>query len=129
MTPTVIAAIAAIFGPIIAFLAAARRFSGKIETSDAKELWAEAGAIRTWSMQRIEMQNQRIEQLENRVNLLETNNQDLLVENRSLLGELGKLKQTIVKLRKEIAACKTQLTKSRARIIQLEQETPGARPQ
>lgn len=70
-----IAIIGALAGPIVAYIVAARRFSGKIETTEAKELWEESKAIRDWSQRRIEA-------LENRVLALEE-------ENRQLRSELN----------------------------------------
>lgn len=70
MTPTVIAVIAAVAAPLGAYLVAARRFSGRIESSDAKELWAESRSIRDWSQG-------RIASLEARVATLEAENRDL----------------------------------------------------
>jgi hypothetical protein len=59
-----IAAAAAILGPLVAYIVAARRFSGKIETTEAAELWAESRSIRDWSQARIRELEQRVETLE-----------------------------------------------------------------
>jgi len=65
-----LAIIVALAAPVGAYLVAARRFSGKIETSDAKDLWKEAASLRKWSME-------RIQQLEARIEALEKENQGL----------------------------------------------------
>jgi uncharacterized protein YceH (UPF0502 family) len=63
-TAAVIAAAAAILGPLVAYVVAARRFSGKIETTEASELWAESRSIRDWSQKRIQELEARIRTLE-----------------------------------------------------------------
>jgi hypothetical protein len=64
ITPSVIAICVGLAAPIISYLIAARRFSGKIETTEARDLWAESAAIRDWSRQRIEALERRVQQLE-----------------------------------------------------------------
>ena len=66
MTPTVvvITIIAACAAPLGAYLIAARRFSGRIESSDAKDLWAESRSIRDWSQGRIASLEARVAHLE-----------------------------------------------------------------
>lgn len=54
MTAAIVAIIAAIGAPLAAYLVAAKRFSGRIESSDAAELWAESRSIRDWSQRRID---------------------------------------------------------------------------
>lgn len=62
--PAVLGLIAALFAPLGAYLVARRQFSGRVETSDAKALWAESKAIREWSSGRIAALEGRIEHLE-----------------------------------------------------------------
>jgi hypothetical protein len=66
----IIPVIAALAGPVVAYLVAARRFSGKIETTEAADLWRESRDIRKWS-------RDRIEQLEHRIAHLEDENKEL----------------------------------------------------
>lgn len=77
VVPAVFGLIAAVFGPLAAYLVAKRQFSGEIETSDAKELWAESRAIRKWSSERIRELEDRNEALEARVDHLEDENREL----------------------------------------------------
>lgn len=74
ITPSVVAIIVALIGPVGAYLIAARRFSGKIETTEARDLWAESASIREWSRRRIEA--------------LEAENARLRQEMRQLRAEL-----------------------------------------
>lgn len=85
-TPTLLAIIAGIFGPLGAYLVAARQFSGKIETTEARELWEESRSIRDWSQQRIEVLHETVERLERRLRELEDENSDL---RRRLAATMG----------------------------------------
>lgn len=80
--PSVIALIAALAAPVATYIIAARRFSGKIQTTEASDLWAESRDIRKWS-------RERIEQLERRVDHLEDENRKL---RRRLNDEGGTVK-------------------------------------
>ena len=84
MSPTVLAAIAAFAAPIGAYLVAARRFSGKIKTSEAEELWVESRSIRQDATMRISELNRVVERLETRVDSLEGENDRL----RARIAEL-----------------------------------------
>jgi hypothetical protein len=55
---------AALIGSLVTWLLAMRRFSGKIETTEARDLWAESASIREWSRQRIEALERRVNDLE-----------------------------------------------------------------
>lgn len=47
--PTIGAIVIALVAPVGAYILAARQMSGKIATSEAKQLWEESRAIREWS--------------------------------------------------------------------------------
>lgn len=76
ISPSIIALVAALAAPVVTYIVAARRFSGKIETTEAADLWKESRDIRKWS-------KERIESLEARVAHLEEENTDL----RAKLGD------------------------------------------
>lgn len=131
LDPTLVAILIAIAAPLGAYLVAARQFSGKIESSDAKELWAESRSIRDWSQKRITTLNETVARLETRVAALEQTNEELfnerneLFEERNLLQEqVFKLKETISALRDQLRTLNDQLKKTRARVATLE-ETNG----
>lgn len=69
--------VAALAGPIVAYLVAARRFSGKIQTTEATDLWQESRAIREWSRERMNELEAKNELLEKRIEHLEAENADL----------------------------------------------------
>lgn len=88
--PTVTSAVAAaLIGALASYIVAARRFSGKIETTEAKELWAESRAIRKWSQERIESLNDLVGRLEKRNSELEARVEHLETENEQLHRELS----------------------------------------
>ena len=70
--------IGVVVGALGAYLAAARRLSGKVTTSDAAQLWAESRAIR----QELEDRNRY---LVSRLDALETKYDELQRENARLL--------------------------------------------
>lgn len=88
MEAGIIAIIAALLAPIGAYLVAARRFSGRIETSAAQDLWAESSEIRKWSLERIRDLSAHIVHLEERIETLEHENNDLHEQVRSLRTQL-----------------------------------------
>jgi predicted RNase H-like nuclease (RuvC/YqgF family) len=79
---------AALVGAAASYIVAARRFSGKIETTEAKELWTESRAIRKWSQERIEALNGIVDRLEKRNVELEARVEHLENENTALHREL-----------------------------------------
>ena len=121
--PIIIALGTAVVAAIGAYLVAARQFSGKIETSDAKELWQESRSIRDWSTQRIGTLNENVERLEERVGALEGSNELLAVENEKLIKEISELNQTIGELRNEITGLVEELRASKNRVAKLEEES------
>lgn len=63
--PGVVAAIiVGCLSPLVTWLMAARRFSGKIQTTEASDLWRESAAIREWMERRVEVLNRRVAHLE-----------------------------------------------------------------
>jgi len=124
--PVWVAAIAAAAGPLGAYLIAARRFSGKIGSSDASELWEESRSIRDWSKARIEELNALVGRLEGRVTVVESQNIALARENENLIQQIRTLNTTIADLRSEIVTLTGELQKSHSRVAQLEEEADDA---
>lgn len=91
---TVIAVIAATISPVVAYLIAARQFSGRIETSNAADLWNESRNIREWAMQRIQSLEGTVNTLEDRVRELEDHNGSLAREKRQLERDLTRCQET-----------------------------------
>lgn len=80
LAPILAASVAAIG----AYIAASRRLSGKIDTSEAGQLWAESASIREDYRNRISIAEARTLSLEQRVATLERDNSELARENGSL---------------------------------------------
>lgn len=113
LDPTVGVLIVGIVGALSAYLAAARRFSGKIGSSDAAQLWQESASIR-------EDYRNRIAALEARVASCETANNELANVNGALVQQVRGLKDTITGLRSEIVALTSELHQSHERVAELE---------
>lgn len=84
--------------PLTAYLIAARRFSGKIDSSDASELWKESRSIRDWSKHHIEELNLVIARLEARIGVVENQNVALRTEIVTLTAELKKSRERVDEL-------------------------------
>jgi chromosome segregation ATPase len=117
--------VAAFISALGAYLIAARRFSGKIGSSDAAELWLESRSIRDWSSARILELNQLVGKLEGRVDVVEEQNTSLGRENTDLMQRITDLSATITELRAEIVALTSELKQSRERVSELEDEASG----
>lgn len=88
----------ALVGPLATYLIAARKLSGKIDSSDATELWQESRSIRDWSKAQIEMLTARIAAVEQQNATLASANADLVGQIRDLSQLLGAARKEIVDL-------------------------------
>lgn len=86
------------------YLAAARRLSGKIGTSEAGELWAESKAIRDDYARRQAAADVRAADLEKRVAQLERDNNALSRENIDLVRKIVEYEAVIADLRGRLDA-------------------------
>lgn len=68
---TLVAIAAVVTAPLVAYVTASRRLSGKIGTSEAADLWAESKAMRDDYRDRADAAAKRIAELEGRVAKLE----------------------------------------------------------
>lgn len=76
-TPILVAVLAIVAGPLVAYVTANRRLSGKIATSEAADLWAESSSIRDDYRARISTLEARVETLEQKNTELERANDEL----------------------------------------------------
>lgn len=125
VSPILVALITALPAALVAWLVAVRRFSGKIESSDAAQLWKESADIREWSRERIERQSDRIVSLEGRLATLERANNDLVRENLQLMKESKLLRDVNMALREEVTDLAGQLETCRMKITELEGAVGG----
>jgi predicted nucleic acid-binding Zn-ribbon protein len=84
VSPVAATVLAALIAGLATYIAAARRLSGKIDTSEAQSLWAESASIRDDYRNRIAHAEERQAALEKRVADLEKANTDLRNENLKL---------------------------------------------
>lgn len=82
------ALVAAIIGPLFAYLAAAKKLSGKIETSEASDLWEEAARLRQEYKEEIAQLRKEIQDCADNVRNLKKKNQLLEEEVRKLKDAL-----------------------------------------
>ncbi len=87
--------IVAVVGPLGAYIATARKMSGKIATSDAQQLWEESRSIREWSEKRIEACDKEIA--------------DLRETLRKVLARLHAVEEHNAQLSKELHQARVQL--------------------
>jgi len=91
--------VAASIAALGAYLAASRRLSGKINTSEASQLWQESASIREDYRERLSMSERRTLGLEERVAQLERDNNLLTRENGTLLVKNRELEELVTTLR------------------------------
>lgn len=89
---------AIVIAPLVSYLAASRRLSGKIATSDADALWTESRSIREDYRARLDAGNKRIAELEARVAEVEKLNNSLTSKNSLLERETERLNNEIARL-------------------------------
>lgn len=117
LVPILVAAIAALG----AYIAAARKLSGKIGTSDASELWKESANIREDYRDRISVSERRTVDLEKRVASLEHENNGLVRENSALVNRIATLEAMIETLKTENEALR-QVVDSLQESLKMEKE-------
>lgn len=107
---TVFLAVAAVvLAPLVGYLAASRRLSGKIGTSDADALWDESKSIREDYRAQLNNANQRVLALEARVARCEATNTEVVRENIALQRRIDVLERENADLRGEIERLLEQL--------------------
>lgn len=125
MSPTIIglivAALGAIFGPVFAYLTAARKLSGRVATTAADDLWAESKSLRDDYRAEIEGQRTRQARLEERVANLEERNTTLARENVELRREAAANERTILALREHVDTLERENSRLTARVAALEE--------
>lgn len=90
--------VAALLGPVGAYMIAARRMSGKIGNSDAEQLWAESKAIRDWSSHKIDAYERQVKSLQEEHDTLSERCSALEAENNDLKSQLITAKDRINEL-------------------------------
>lgn len=114
IVPIVVAALA----PLGGYLLAARKMSGKIATSEAKDLWEEAARIREDCREQLRLANDRVGHLEGRVAKVESLNADLVEVNTRLLAKIDNLERLTKELRDTITHLEATIAAQRKELGQ-----------
>lgn len=93
-----VALAAAVTGPLVAYIGANRKLSGKIGTSEASSLWEESRSIREDLHAQLQKATDRILDLERRVSNAEAQNNTLIRENYALTAKNNAYEATIAEL-------------------------------
>lgn len=86
-TALAVALIVGVVAPVLSYITANRKLSGKIATSEAADLWAESQQMRTDLRTQLGDADKRLRLLEERVTELERLNTALVRENSALKRE------------------------------------------
>lgn len=97
----IVSLITAAVGSLGAYLVAARRFGGKINTSEAASLWTEAGNLRKEYKKEIDQLRSALEAVTLRLADMEKRNGDLYLENGNLRRMVEEHEKTITDLRED----------------------------
>lgn len=117
--------LAAVVGPLVAYMTAARKLSGRIGTSEASQLWAESKVLRDDYREQLDATNRRQAKLEERVAQLEAANTELAKENIKLKLEALEAERTIDDLRERVEALEVENTQLKEHIRALEERQAG----
>lgn len=98
----IVAVLSVLLSPLIAYVVAARRLSGKVNTSEASELWKESSSIREDYRERLRYADDAIRRLEERVSSLENSNDDLRIENARLRAIIDTLQKENAELHAQV---------------------------
>jgi chromosome segregation ATPase len=109
-----VAAVAAVVGPLVAYITASRKLSGKIGTSDADALWSESKSIREDYRDQLGGANRRLVRCEERIAQVEGLNSDLVRENLALRQRIDTLEHENAELKQQIAELLTELHQKEA---------------
>lgn len=110
---SIIAIIGILTAPLLSYIAAARKMSGKVNTSEASELWAESKAMRADYRESGNIAALRTNELEKRINQLERDNNTLAKENIDLLRKNMGYETTIAALEVRLKACEDKFLEVR----------------
>lgn len=101
-TPWLVSIVVALIGAVGAYLAAVKKLSGKVRTSEATDLWAESKNIRDDYRSRITELNDVLARCEERIEALEQRNDELYAANGRLGRMIEEHEATIKELRSQV---------------------------
>jgi chromosome segregation ATPase len=109
-----IALAAIVFAPLIGYITASRKLSGKIGTSDADALWSESKAIREDYRNQLGEANRRLVRCEERIAQVEGLNSDLVRENLGLRKRIDTLEHENAALKQQVSDLLAELHQKEA---------------
>ena len=112
--------VAGVLAPVLSYYAATRRMSGKIETSEAKDLWNESRSIRELLQHRVEALTNEVERLERRLRTLEEHNAGLLDTIREQRMEVERLHAELREAEAKLAVSVQQVAIKESEVAALE---------
>ena len=122
-----VAIVAALSAPLFAYLAAARKLSGKIQTSEASSLWAEASNLRKEYKEEVTRLRAELDECLDRIAAVEDINRKLRIENGGMTRTIKDQKLRIEELEASVAILtgdnrrlKQENDDLKARVVQLE---------
>lgn len=101
--------VAGVVGPLLGYLAASHKLSGKIDSSEASSLWEESARMRAALREQNETLQARIVKLEERAASQESANNALQARNIALDRQALDYQRTIDEQRREIDTLKQQV--------------------
>ena len=107
----IVALVTALAGPLLAYLAAARKLSGRITTSAASELWDEAKNLRIEYKEEAKFLRAEIQACNKRIEEIEAHNAELHRENGNLRKIIAKLERKIDLLEEENELLRTEVAR------------------
>lgn len=123
MEPAIVGTLfVALLTPLLTYLVAARKLSGRIKNSEATELWAESRSIREWSTERVKALDKHIDELEARLVEVEKKNTTVTDENRVLQKELYECRVLSNDLKSKNGNLIELLKTAEEKILRLEQK-------
>lgn len=111
-----VAALAAVIGPLLAYVGASRKLSGKIATSEASSLWEESADIRRDYRERLAAAETRMAATEARLAEAERRNSALSEENRALVARNAECERVITRLEQRVQRLEDENARLRERI-------------
>jgi predicted RNase H-like nuclease (RuvC/YqgF family) len=93
----------------VAYFTVARKLSGKVNTTEASELWKESSSIREDYRERLRFSDEALRRLEERIQKLEESNDALLNENRQLRQRVDELQRENADLHAQINGIKRKV--------------------
>lgn len=119
-TTILVTVLVAVVGPLFAYLAAARKLSGKIQTSEASSLWQEASNLRSEYRDELKGVREQLSECLTRIKNIEELNSKLKVENGGLNKTVKEQAREIENLKAVVFVLEEENKALKRRVLELE---------